>query len=159
MREKIIGIIIVVLVLTTTLPVGGVMDLKESNVIKEKSFAIKNTNGKAVSLDETCGKAWIICRGNESAMIGAYIYFYNTLLFLRCWKLPSIILRAPLEIIQDSNHPFNGSYGVSLETCGTFKAIYQAPTSTNYQALQSPFFTLQGDKGDSIELYVMIDIQ
>ena len=102
-------------------------------------------------------KAWILLRGNESAMIGAKIKFFNTFPFFILWPRVSSYYFQDVALIEDTSNLFYGWYGASWEGCGCFRAEYKAPQGSSYSGEQKPYFALEN--GENTEVYVVITVK
>ena len=142
MKKKLIGILICMLLISTTIPAMGsiLSNYKEG----EKSG---------------CGTCGIILRGPEEAMIGAKINFYWRFLW---FAIPWRIIEEDVNLIDFSTgtwpaifEPYDGLYGCYTFSCDPEKAIYEPPEGTNYYGRQRVDFLLR----DGLEIIVFIDVE
>lgn len=158
MKKKIIGIVVCMLLMTTSVLAMGVIDTSKTEVVKENIRNFKDDNKQQVAGE--CGTAWIILMGNESCMIGAKIRLYNA--FGLMIGPGGITIQTPrfvsedVELIQDPDNPFNGSYGAKFDICGFYRVMYVPPDGSNCTSAYKPYVTLR--PGEVIDIYLVLPI-
>ena len=157
MRKKIIGILFCTLLIAIAIPASGI---ELGKTIPAKQIIIPQQNYKGNRAE--CGTEWIILMGNESAMIGSKIQLQPGLgiCFGKIVFTPftfGIVISYDVELIQDPENPFNGSYGIQADVCGFYRVFYVAPPDTNCTALYKPYFILR--EGEIITEYIVLPVE
>jgi len=159
MKKKIIGIVVCMLLMTTSVLAMGVIDTNKTEVVKEN---IRNfQDGDKPEPTQACGTVWIILTGNESCMIGAIIKLKAAFaLMLGGFGITiplTTSVQANVEQINIPEHPFNGSYGCHFDVCGFFRVVYIPPDGSNCHAKYQPYVVLRPD--EEVDIYVVLGIE
>jgi len=158
MKKKIIGILVCMLLMTTSVLAMGVIDTSKTEVVKENIRNFKDDNKQQTNGD--CGSVTIILTGNESCMIGAKIRLYTSFGLMIGARGITIQLGTfvskDVELIQDPDNPFNGSYGAKFDICGFYRVVYIPPDGSNCTSAYKPYVILR--PGEVIDIYQVIPI-
>jgi len=158
MKKKIIGIVVCMLLMTTSVLAMGVIDTNKTEVVKENIRNFKDDNKQQAA--EECGSVTIVLTGNESCMIGAKIRLYTSFGLMIGPRGITIQLgqyvQEDVELIQDPDNPFNGSYGAKFDICGFYRVVYFPPVGSNCSGEYEPYVILKD--GEAIDIYQVIPI-
>lgn len=146
------------LLMTTSVLAMGVIDTNKTEVVKENLSNFKDDNKQQTAGE--CGSVTIILTGNESCMIGAKIRLYTTFGLMLGSRVLTIQLpqwtQKDVELIQDPDNPFNGSYGAKFDICGFYRVVYLPPDGSNCTSAYKPYVLLR--ENEIIDIYQVIPI-